>query len=116
MAFSSEVNAEKTKYMLLSRHRNAGQNLNIKTGDRSFENVAQFKYLGRTVTNKNLIGEEIKRRLNSGNPCYHSVQNLLTSRLLSKNVKIRIYRSIIGFVWVQNLVSDIKEGTQTEGV
>jgi hypothetical protein len=43
-----EVNAEKTKYMLLSRHQNAGQNHNIKIGDRSFENVAQFKYLRTT--------------------------------------------------------------------
>jgi hypothetical protein len=48
-----------------------------------------------TVTNQNLIQEEIKRRLNSGNACYHSVQNLLSSRLLSKNVKIRIYRTLI---------------------
>jgi hypothetical protein len=53
------VNAEKTKYKLLSRHKNAGQNHNIKIGDRSFENVAQFKYLGMTVTNQNLIREEI---------------------------------------------------------
>jgi hypothetical protein len=56
-----EVNAEKTKYMLLSCHQNAGQNHNIKIGNR------QFKYLGMTVTNPNLMGEEIKRRLNSGN-------------------------------------------------
>jgi hypothetical protein len=48
-----------------------------------------------TVTNENLIQEEIKRRLNSGNACYHSVQNLLSSRLLSKNVRIRIYKTII---------------------
>jgi hypothetical protein len=41
-----------------------------------------------------LIQEEIKRRLNSGNACYHSVQNLLNSRLLSKNIKIRIYKTI----------------------
>jgi hypothetical protein len=46
---SLEVNAEKTKYMLLSHHQNAGQNDNIKIGDRSFENVAQFRYLGTTV-------------------------------------------------------------------
>jgi hypothetical protein len=57
--------------------------------------VSQFKYLGTTVTNQNLIQEEIKRRLNSGNACYHWVQNLLPSRLLSKNVKVRIYRTII---------------------
>jgi hypothetical protein len=48
-----------------------------------------------TVTNQNLIHEEIKRRLNSGNACYHSAQNLLSSRLLSKNLKIRIYKTII---------------------
>jgi hypothetical protein len=46
-----------------------------------------------TVTNQNMIHEEIKRRLNSGSACYHSDQNLLSSRLLSKNVKIRIYRT-----------------------
>jgi hypothetical protein len=85
-----EVNAGKTQYMLLSRHQNEGQNHNIKIGDRSFENVSQFKYLGTTVTNQNLIQEGIKRKSNSGNACYRSVQNLLSSRLLSKNVKIRI--------------------------
>jgi hypothetical protein len=57
--------------------------------------VSQFKYLGITVTNQNLIQEEIKRRLNSGNACYNSFQNLLSSLLLSKNVKIRIYKIII---------------------
>jgi hypothetical protein len=76
-----EVKAEKTKYMSLSRHQNAGQNHNVNIDDRSFENVAQSKYLGTTVTNQNLIQEEIKMRLNSGNACYHSVQNVLSSRL-----------------------------------
>jgi hypothetical protein len=57
--------------------------------------VTQFRYLGTTITNKNLIKEEIKRRLNSGNACYHSVQNLLSSRLLSENVKVRIYKTTI---------------------
>jgi hypothetical protein len=61
----------------------------------TFENVSQFKYLGMTVTNQNLIQEEIRKRLNSGNACYNSVQNLLSSRLLSKNVKVRIYNTII---------------------
>jgi hypothetical protein len=72
-----KVNGEKTEYMLLSRHQNAGQNHDIKIDDRSFGNVAQFKYLGTTVTNENLIQEEIKRRLNWGNACYHLVQNLI---------------------------------------
>jgi hypothetical protein len=58
-------------------------------------NVSQLKYLETTVTDQNMIQEEIKRRLNFGNACYHSVQNLMSSRLLSKNVKIRIYRTII---------------------
>jgi hypothetical protein len=46
-----EVNVEKTKYMLVSRDQNAGQNREIKIGNRPFENVSQFKYLGTTVTN-----------------------------------------------------------------
>jgi hypothetical protein len=58
-----EVNAEKTKYMLLSRHQNAGQNHDINIANRSFENATQLIYLGMTVTNQNLIQEEIKRRL-----------------------------------------------------
>jgi hypothetical protein len=89
-----EINVEKTKYMLLSRHQNVGQNRDIKIAKRSFENVSQFKYLGTTVTNQNLIQEKIKRRFNSGNACYNSVQNLLSSCLLLKNV-IRIYNTII---------------------
>jgi hypothetical protein len=59
-----------------------------KIANRSFENVALFRYLGTNITNQNLIQEEIKRRLNSGNACYHSVQNLLSSCLLSKSVKL----------------------------
>ena len=54
----------------------------------------EFKYWGRTLTNTNFILEEIKSRLKSGNACYHSVQNLLSSRLLSKNLKVKIYRII----------------------
>jgi len=57
--------------------------------------VEEFKYLGTTLTNQNSIQEEIKGRLNSGNVCYHSVQNLLFSSLLPNNLKIKIYRTII---------------------
>jgi hypothetical protein len=71
-----------------SSHYNVAQNRDIKIANRSFENVSQFKYLGTTVTNQNLNQEEIKRRLNTGDACYLSVQSLLSSRLLSKNLKI----------------------------
>jgi hypothetical protein len=78
-----EIDVEKTKYMLLSCYQYVGQNWDIKIANTSFEIVLQFKYLGMTVTNQNVIQEEIKRRLNSGNACYQSVQNLLSSHLLS---------------------------------
>jgi hypothetical protein len=87
-----EVNVEKTKYMLVSHDQNADRD--IKIGNRPSEDVSQFKYLGMIVTNQDLIQEEITR-LNSGNACYYLVQNLLSSRQLSKNVEVRIYKTII---------------------
>jgi len=76
--------ADKTKYMVMSRDQNAGKNHSVRTDNSNFERVEEFKYLGRTLTIQNSIREEIMCRLKSGNPCYHSVQNLLSSRLLSK--------------------------------
>jgi hypothetical protein len=90
-----EVNAGKTKYMATSRNQNAGQNHNIKVDNKSFERVDDFKYVRTTLTNQNSIHEEFNSRLKSGNACYHSVRNILPSRLLFKNTKIRVYRSII---------------------
>ena len=67
----------------------------MKIDNSSVERVEEFKYLGTTITDQNSIQEEIKSRLKIGNAFYHSVQNLLSSRLLSKNLKIKIYRTII---------------------
>jgi hypothetical protein len=72
--------------MLLSRYQNVGQNRDIKIANGRFENVSQFRYLGTTVGNQDLIQEEIKRRLNGLNACYHSIHNLLSSRLLAKKL------------------------------
>ena len=80
-----EVSADKTKYMVMSRGQNAGRIHSVRIDNRTFESVEEFKYLGTTLTNQNSIAEEIKSRLRSGNACYHSVQNLLSSWLLSKN-------------------------------
>jgi len=51
-------------------------------------------YLGTTLTNQNSIQEKIKSRWKSRNACHNSLQNLLSSCLLSKNIKIKIYRTI----------------------
>jgi hypothetical protein len=72
-----------------------GRNQSIKNDNSSFESVEQFKYLGTVLTYKNSIQEEIKSKLKSVNACLLSVQNLLSSRLLSRNIKIEIYRTII---------------------
>jgi hypothetical protein len=75
-----EVNTEETKYMLLSLHQNVEQDPDIKI-DRCFENLAQFKYLGMTITNENMIQEKIKR-LNSGNACYRGARGSVVVKAL----------------------------------
>jgi hypothetical protein len=79
-----EVNTDKTKYMVMSRNRNAGRGHSVKIDNSSIESVEEFRYLGAMLTDQNSIQEEIKSRL-----------NLLSSRLLSKNLKIKICRTII---------------------
>ena len=79
----------------MSRDQKAERSHNIKTDNSSFEKVEEFKYFGTTLTYQNSIQKEIKRRLKSGNACYHSVQSILSSSLLPKNLKIKIYRTII---------------------
>jgi hypothetical protein len=75
----------------VSGEQNAGQYLNMKTGSNSSETVEQFKHSGNPLTNPNYIREEFKNRLKSANTCCHSV----SSSLLYKSIKNKIYRTII---------------------
>ena len=75
--------------------QHARQNHTLQITNKSFERMEQFKYLGLTLTNQNSINEELTNSSKTGNACYHSVQNRLTSILLSKNIKLKIYRTII---------------------
>ncbi len=79
----------------MSRDQDVGQSHTIKIDNSSIERVEGFKYLGTTLTDQNSIQEEIKSRLKLGNACYHAVQILLSSSLLSKNLKIKIYITTI---------------------
>jgi hypothetical protein len=79
----------------MSRDQNARRSQNIKSDNNSSDWVEQLKYLGTNLTNKNYIQEEIKSRLMTGNTCYHSLQNILSSSLLYKNKKIKVHRIII---------------------
>jgi hypothetical protein len=80
-----EVHNDKTKYVAMSGDQNAGQSHYIWNENKSFEKVEKFKYLERTLMNKNFIQKEIKIRMLPGNACYHSVQFFLSSSLVSKN-------------------------------
>jgi hypothetical protein len=85
-----EVNTEKTKCMIVSHHQNAGQNHNLLIANKYIKQVAKFKYFGIAVTNQNCIYEGIKRRLILMNACYHSVQWILPSPLVCKNLKTNV--------------------------
>jgi hypothetical protein len=77
--------------MFMSRDRNAGRGHSVKIDNSSIERLEEFKYLGTMLTDQNSDQEKTKNWSKLGNSSYHSVQNLLSSRLLSKNIKIKIY-------------------------
>jgi len=85
--------------MVMSRDQNAGRSHSMKIDNSSFEKLEELRYLGITLTNQNSIQEENKSRLKLGNACYYSVQNLFSSSLLSKSLKIKIHRSIISLLF-----------------
>jgi hypothetical protein len=79
----------------MTQDQNAGQSQSIKINNSSFGRVKEFKYLGTTLRNQSSIQGEIKSRLKSEKSCYHSVQTLLSSSSLSKNLNIKKYKIII---------------------
>jgi len=83
---------------VMSGDQNAVWSHIMKSDNSSFDREEGFKYLGTTLTDQNSIQEKIKGKLKSENACYHSVQNLLSSILVSKNLKIKIYRTIVFLV------------------
>jgi hypothetical protein len=102
--------------MIMSRHPNSGQNQNIRIANESFENMAKFKYLGMALINQNDIRNEIKSRLNSGNVCYYTIQNLFAfsshiKKPKCKNIQNCNFASCA--VWVRNLVPHFVGGTQS---
>jgi hypothetical protein len=76
-------------------YQKAGQKHSIKVANTSFEDVAKFKCLGTTLTDQNCMHKEIKSRLNSLNACYHLVQNLLSSHVLFRDIRVKMYKTII---------------------
>jgi hypothetical protein len=100
-----------TYYMVMSQDRNAERGHSVKIDDRSIEKVEEFKYLKATLIDQNSIQEQIKSRLKLGNACCYSVQNLLSSKLLSRNLKIKIYRTIILPVVLYGCETEIEGGT-----
>ena len=90
-----EINAEKTKYMRMwveERNRNGN---NFEMGHKSFERVSSFIYLGSEISNENSINQEVQRRQIAGNRAYYGNIKLISSRLLTRKTKLKIYRTLI---------------------
>jgi hypothetical protein len=89
------INIGKTKYKEVGRRRMLMTNELITVGSNSYEKVNIFNFLGSLLTNQNYIHVEIRYTLKAGQSCYYSFQSLLSPRLLSKNLKMKIYETLI---------------------
>ena len=87
------VNNNKTKYLYCTRKTNHPTYLD--TGEEQFGQVNPFKHLGTMVNTDNSIEEEIKERIAAGNRAYHVHKKLFASKLISRNVKLHLYNTLI---------------------
>jgi hypothetical protein len=93
-----EINKNKTKYMVISTYehrRNAG---NLRIGNKTFEAVQSFQYLGNIIGNSNNNNKCIKERIMMGNKAYYANRQLVNNSLISRNSKLQIYRTVVTYV------------------
>lgn len=90
-----QVNQAKTKYMFSSRTRGAGDDHRIKLNGGYYDKCRNFKYLGSLITTDNNKSDEIKARIAAGNRSYYALLKIFKSRSLSRNLKIKVYRSVV---------------------
>jgi len=90
-----QVNIDNTKYMIINQDTGNEGDKNIRISYEVIEKGNKFTYLGTYVTSKTEVAEKIKSRLVSGNACFYSVQKFLTSQLISRKLKMKIYRTVI---------------------
>jgi hypothetical protein len=90
------INEEKTEYMVVSRRNgNLVQEEFIEVEEYKFRRIDQFKYLGSIITQDNDIKTEISMRLQSANKCFFGLSNIFRSRAISKNLKVRMYLTLL---------------------
>jgi hypothetical protein len=90
-----EVNAEKTKYMIILEINMQDILATLRIDNKHFERVEQFRYLGTTLTNQNYVHVETKSILNI---CYHSAQNIFCYSLPSSDIETKICRTVMSSV------------------
>ena len=90
------VNDNKTKYLHCTRKTTHPTHIIIgKEQYKQYKQVNSFKYLGAMVNNDNSIEEKIEERIAAGNRAYHVHKKLFTSKLISRNIKIHLYNTLI---------------------
>jgi hypothetical protein len=94
--YGLEVNEDKTKYLVVSPSASdRPPDRVLEVGEKTFEAVNSFIYLGSQVNSDNSIGEEIRRRVTLGNRSLYSLQKLFRSKTLHRNLKCQLYRSLV---------------------